>query len=51
MLRLPAPQVYFLGKADVAKIKGNPHMQKDNHGYDDERGDYVITPRDHIAYR
>jgi hypothetical protein len=41
--------VWFLGKADVQKIQGNPNMQKTN--YDDERGDYIITPRDHIAYR
>eukprot|EP00879_Flechtneria_rotunda_P009162 GHRR01009592.1.p1 GENE.GHRR01009592.1~~GHRR01009592.1.p1 ORF type:complete len:875 (+),score=386.54 GHRR01009592.1:541-3165(+) len=43
--------VWFLGKADVQKIKGNPHLQKTNYGYDDERGDYIITPRDHIAFR
>ncbi len=45
------PQIWFLGKADVKKISGNPHLQKTNYGYDDERGDYVITPRDHMAYR
>lgn len=44
-------QIWFLGKADAQKIKGNPHLQKTNYGYDDERGDYVITPGDHIAYR
>jgi dual specificity tyrosine-phosphorylation-regulated kinase 2/3/4 len=44
-------QIWFLGKADVQKIKGNPHLQKTNYGYDDERGDYHVTPRDHIAYR
>eukprot|EP00882_Tetradesmus_deserticola_P009657 GHRQ01010195.1.p1 GENE.GHRQ01010195.1~~GHRQ01010195.1.p1 ORF type:complete len:476 (+),score=152.28 GHRQ01010195.1:1320-2747(+) len=43
--------IWFLGKADVQKIKGNPHLQKTNYGYDDERGDYHVTPRDHIAYR
>jgi len=25
-------QIWFLGKADVQKIKGNPHMQKTNYG-------------------
>lgn len=35
----------------MQKIKGNPHLQKTNYGYDDERGDYHVTPRDHIAYR
>jgi hypothetical protein len=44
-------QVFFLGKPDVRKVKGNPHLQKTNYGYDDERGDYVVTPKDHIAYR
>ncbi|KAF8057882.1 Dyrk2 [Scenedesmus sp. PABB004] len=44
-------QVWFLGKADVAKVRGNPHLAKTNYGYDDERGDYVAVPRDHIAYR
>ncbi len=43
--------MYFLGKADVVKIRGNPHFSKTNSGYDDERGDYLVTPRDHIAYR
>lgn len=45
------PQVWFLGKADVQKIKGNPHLQKTNFGYDDERGDYQAVTSDHIAYR
>jgi dual specificity tyrosine-phosphorylation-regulated kinase 2/3/4 len=44
-------QVWFLGKADVQKIKGNPHLQKTNFGYDDERGDYQVVVSDHIAYR
>jgi len=44
-------QVWFLGKADVQKIRGNPHLAKTNHGYDDERGDYVVTMHDHIGYR
>lgn len=44
-------QVWFLGKADVQKAKGNPHLQKTNFGYDDERGDYQVVTSDHIAYR
>ena len=44
-------QVWFLGKADVSKVRGNPHLYKNNCGYDDERGDYLVTMRDHIAYR
>jgi dual specificity tyrosine-phosphorylation-regulated kinase 2/3/4 len=44
-------QVWFLGKADVCKVRGNPHAAKTNYGYDDERGDYVVTMHDHIGYR
>jgi serine/threonine protein kinase len=49
--RYPTLQVWFLGKADVQKVKGNPHLQKTNFGYDDERGDYQVVVSDHIAYR
>jgi dual specificity tyrosine-phosphorylation-regulated kinase 2/3/4 len=48
---LQYPQVWFLGKAGVVKIKGNPHLAKTNFGYDDERGDYAVTLGDHIGYR
>ncbi|GBF94279.1 dual-specificity tyrosine-(Y)-phosphorylation regulated kinase [Raphidocelis subcapitata] len=44
-------QVYFLGKAEVSKVRGNPHLARTNYGYDDERGDYHIVNHDHIAYR
>jgi hypothetical protein len=27
-----------------------PHTQG-NHGYDDDRGDYIVVPHDHLAYR
>lgn len=41
--------VYFLGiKAD--KIKGSPAHHY-NCGFDDERGDYNVILKDHIAYR
>jgi dual specificity tyrosine-phosphorylation-regulated kinase 2/3/4 len=43
--------VWFLGKADVQKVKGNPHLVKTNYGYDDDRGDYHVTMHDHIGYR
>ena len=39
--------VFFLGTRD--KIK--PSLEGNNSGYDDERGDYIITMGDHIAYR
>lgn len=43
--------MWFLGKADAAKVRGNPHLAKTNYGYDDERGDYNLVTHDHIAYR
>lgn len=43
--------MYFLGKPDVLKVKGNPHLVRTNSGYDDERGDYNVVAKDHIAYR
>lgn len=42
-------EIYFLG-LNSPKIKGStllPH----NNGYDDERGDYNVIIKDHIAYR
>lgn len=42
-------EVFFLG-LDSQKIKGTT-LQGHNFGYDDERGDYVVVTRDHLAYR
>jgi len=42
-------QVYFLGLG-ADKIKGHKNEQF-NFGYDDERGDYNVVMKDHIAYR
>jgi hypothetical protein len=42
--------VYFLGHESAKKIKGSPAYQYNN-GYDDERGDYKVVLKDHIAYR
>ena len=42
-------EIYFLG-LNAQKVKGStllPH----NFGYDDDRGDYNVVVRDHIAYR
>ncbi|OMJ72590.1 hypothetical protein SteCoe_28921 [Stentor coeruleus] len=39
--------VYFLGCPN--KIK--PFLEGNNNGYDDDRGDYIITLGDHVAYR
>lgn len=41
--------IYFLG-LNAQKIKGSPHNPH-NYGYDDERGDYNVVLKDHIAYR
>jgi len=41
--------IYFLG-LESDKIKALPYAPN-NHGYDDERGDYQIVLKDHIAYR
>jgi len=46
---LDYPQVWTFGQ-NASKIRGmasNPN----NHGYDDERGDYHIVLHDHICYR
>lgn len=40
-----------MGKAGVAKVRGNPHQSKPNYGYDDDRADYNIVMHDHVAYR
>lgn len=44
------PQVFFLGNTPK-KIRGSVSTSKNNHGYDDERGDYHIILGDHIAFR
>ena len=42
-------EVYFLG-LNATKIKGTPKNEF-NFGYDDEKGDYKVTLKDHIGYR
>ncbi|KAJ3120195.1 Dual specificity tyrosine-phosphorylation-regulated kinase 2 [Nowakowskiella sp. JEL0407] len=58
------PEVYYLGAPGVNKV-GTPNRRVGgiektppgkepevfNYGYDDSRGDYYLTPRDHIGYR
>ncbi len=44
------PKVHFLGNTGK-KIRGSVSNTKNNHGYDDDRGDYKIIMNDHIAYR
>ncbi|CDW76667.1 serine threonine protein kinase [Stylonychia lemnae] len=42
-------EVYFLG-LNAQKIHGSPRLPH-NYGYDDDRGDYQVVLRDHLAYR
>ena len=46
---LDYPQIYYVGTGGQ-KIR-NTSVNKPNHGYDDERGDYHIVLHDHICYR
>jgi dual specificity tyrosine-phosphorylation-regulated kinase 2/3/4 len=43
-------QVYYHGRKDIKKIKGNP-LYPYNFGYDDDQGDYKVVMGDHIGYR
>jgi len=41
--------VYFVGQHATKTFA--PQADKPNHGYDDDRGDYNVVMKDHIAYR
>jgi dual specificity tyrosine-phosphorylation-regulated kinase 2/3/4 len=43
-------QVYYVG-VNCAKKPAARDKQTNNHGYDDERGDYYYVEHDHIMYR
>ena len=43
-------QVYFVGNHAQKRLATKEHTTC-NHGYDDDRGDYHIVLRDHLAYR
>lgn len=43
-------QIYFIGD-QAQKHPATLDKPERNFGYDDERGDYNIVPRDHLAYR
>lgn len=47
---LEYPSVYYIG-ANSNKKPATCSNSINNHGYDDERGDYLVIPRDHLAYR
>ncbi|KAH8108194.1 hypothetical protein BXZ70DRAFT_884904 [Cristinia sonorae] len=42
--------VYYIG-ANSAKNPATLENSNNNHGYDDERGDYLIVNHDHLAFR
>lgn len=44
------PHIYFCGQ-NIIKDPASPSVPLDNHSYDDERGDYILVPHDHILYR
>jgi len=44
------PHIYFLG-AGAQKVKGSVANTRNNHGYDDDRGDYNYVTGDHIGFR
>ncbi|KAL0073511.1 kinase-like domain-containing protein [Phycomyces blakesleeanus] len=44
------PTVYFVGP-HAEKVQASPEQSNFNYGYDDERGDYKITMKDHLSYR
>lgn len=47
---LDYPSVYFFG-AHSKKKAATPDVTTNNYGYDDDRGDYQVVTRDHLAYR
>ncbi|KAJ1974920.1 serine/threonine protein kinase, CMGC, dual-specificity [Dimargaris verticillata] len=47
---LDYPHIYFFGQ-NVRKPPHQKSQQPLNHGYDDDRGDYIVVPHDHLVYR
>lgn len=47
---LDYPSVYYIG-AKSDKKPATLDNSTNNHGYDDERGDYLVVLHDHLAYR
>lgn len=45
------PKIYCTGAPTAKKIRGSISNSKLNHGYDDDRGDYLLKMNDHIAFR
>ncbi|KAK2467104.1 hypothetical protein APHAL10511_001362 [Amanita phalloides] len=47
---LDYPSVYYIGD-NSQKNQAMLDSPSNNHGYDDDRGDYLVVHRDHLAYR
>lgn len=43
--------IYYVGSYARHKHYAVPEKTDRNYGYDDERGDYIVNLRDHLAYR
>lgn len=44
--------VYFIGHEAIKPPRSSsPSENLNNYGYDDDKGDYLFTLKDHIAYR
>jgi dual specificity tyrosine-phosphorylation-regulated kinase 2/3/4 len=43
-------EIFYSGTRHT-KTAATPEVTANNHGYDDERGDYLVIPGDHLAYR
>ncbi len=42
--------VYYIGNKNDKKMAVRDNSTN-NYGYDDDRGDYLVIPHDHLAYR
>lgn len=47
---LDYPSVHHVGQGSNKK-QATVDVTTNNHGYDDERGDYLVLTNDHLAYR
>ena len=43
-------KIYFAGQ-NISKLPASENDRANNFGYDDDRGDYLLVPHDHIRYR
>ena len=44
-------EIYYCGQNATKKHMASLDKPNNNHGYDDDRGDYLVTNRDHLAFR